>query len=67
MFESNDLLLYNNTNTNTNTTTTTNNNNNNNNDFIQVPSLLAGQRSTNWGHNLYHSKVDGDLLRQTHT
>ena len=22
---------------------------------------LAGQRPTNWGHHLYHSKVDGDL------
>ena len=30
---------------------------------------LAGQRATNWEHNLYHSKVDGDLShdRQTHT
>ena len=22
--------------------------------------LLAGQRPTNWGHHLYHSKVDGN-------
>ena len=30
---------------------------------------LAGQRPTNWGHHLYHSKVDGDLShdRQIHT
>ena len=30
---------------------------------------LAIQRPTNWGHHLYHSKVDGDLSyeRQIHT
>ena len=30
---------------------------------------LADQRPTNWGHHLYHSKVDGDLShnRQIHT
>ena len=30
---------------------------------------LAGQRPTNWGHHLYHSKMDGDLShdRQIHT
>ena len=30
---------------------------------------LAGQRPTNWGHHLYHSKVDEDLShdRQIHT
>ena len=30
---------------------------------------LAGQRPTNWGHHVYHSKVDGDLShdRRIHT
>ena len=30
---------------------------------------LAGQRLTNWGHHLYHSKVDGNFShdRQIHT
>ena len=30
---------------------------------------IAGQRPTNWGHHLYHSKVDGDLShdRRIHT
>ena len=30
---------------------------------------LAGRRPTNWGHHLYHSKVDGGLSydRQIHT
>ena len=29
---------------------------------------LAGQRPTNWGHHLYHSKVDGDIyMTDTHT
>ena len=30
---------------------------------------LAGQRPSNWGHHLYHSKVDGVLShdRQMHT
>ena len=30
---------------------------------------LAGQRPSNWGHHLYHSKVNGDLShdRQIHT
>ena len=28
---------------------------------------LAGQRPTNWGHHLYHSKVDGDLSHDRHT
>ena len=25
---------------------------------------LAGQSPTNWGHHLYHSKVDGDLSHE---
>ena len=32
-----------------------------------MSSLLAGQRSTNWGHHLYHSNVDGDLSHDRHT
>ena len=28
---------------------------------------LAGQRPTNWGHHLYHCKMDGDLLYDRHT
>ena len=32
-----------------------------------MPSLIAGQRSTNWGHHLYHFKVDGDLSHDRHT
>ena len=28
---------------------------------------LAGQRPSNWGHHLYHSKVEGDLSHDRHT
>ena len=42
--------------------------NNNNNDLIIMKSLfrcqvfeLTMQRPCNWGHHLYHSKMDGDL------
>ena len=28
---------------------------------------LAGKRPINWGHHLYHSKVNGDLSKDTHT
>ena len=31
-----------------------------------VKSYLAGQRPTNWGHHLYHSKVDGDFSHDRH-
>ena len=27
---------------------------------------LPGQRPTNWGHRLYHSKVDGDISQDRH-
>ena len=27
---------------------------------------LADQRPTNWGHHLYHSKVNGDLSHDRH-
>ena len=32
-----------------------------------MSSLLAGLRPTNWGHHLYHSKVDRDLSHDRHT
>ena len=37
------------------------------NDFTQVPSLLAGQRFSTWGHHHYHFKEDGDLSHDRYT
>ena len=35
--------------------------------LFRCPIYLASQRPTNWGHHLYHSKVDGDLSHEGHT
>ena len=35
--------------------------------YVGVKSFLAGQRPTNLGHHLYHSKVDEDLSHDRHT
>ena len=35
--------------------------------LLRCQVYLAGQRSTNWGHHLYHSKVDGKLSHDRHT
>ena len=34
--------------------------------YLGVKSYLAGKRPTNWGHHLYHSKVDGVLSHYRH-
>ena len=46
-----------------------NDDDNNSNDFNSVSSLklLADKRPTNWGHQLYHSKVDRELSQERQT
>ena len=43
-------------------------NNNNNIFYLGVKLIyLAGQRPTNWGHRLYHSKVEGGISHDRYT
>ena len=33
--------------------------------YLGVKSFVASKRPTNWGHYLYHSKLDRELLHDT--